>query len=337
MPFIGKDWRSPGLNWTKTQHGWKKTVCCAQELQDNNRETEQCTDRENVVVKDVCEIATTKWKKEFNNNNTRSHSESQQRCTLGEVLNRLDFSSAIQDLRRFNYVAKLFQLIARSQLCSLSGGAQKNYFNILEKIVKKVLEDHYNPRLVKDLLQDLSQTLHELTIHLGRSILVGNVHIWLGRLVTIKEWQQQLNNLEIPKNASTSLTFDDLPVPMQDKIICHLSDARDIINLGQTTPTLLRLSENKMLWKKLCYFHFSNKKYCGDLVLTKSDNVDWKLMYFTLRQHYPVKEHFGDTLHFCTHCCILFWKDSGHPCSAKDPESCFMPISPQHFINLFRS
>lgn len=27
--------------------------------------------------------------------------------TLGEVLNRLDFSSAIQDLRRFNYVAKV--------------------------------------------------------------------------------------------------------------------------------------------------------------------------------------------------------------------------------------
>lgn len=56
-------------------------------------------------------------------------------------------------------------------------------------------------------------------------------------------------------------------------------------------------------------------QYCGDLVLTKSDNVDWKLMYFTLRQHYPVKEHFGDTLHFCTHCCILFWKvntDNNH-------------------------
>lgn len=28
-------------------------------------------------------------------------------CTLGEALNRLDFSSAIQDMRRFNYVAKV--------------------------------------------------------------------------------------------------------------------------------------------------------------------------------------------------------------------------------------
>lgn len=32
---------------------------------------------------------------------------------------------------------QLFQLIARSQLTSLSGAAQKNYFNILEKIVRK--------------------------------------------------------------------------------------------------------------------------------------------------------------------------------------------------------
>ncbi|XP_047299580.1 F-box only protein 25-like [Homo sapiens] len=27
-------------------------------------------------------------------------------CTLGEAFNRLDFSSAIQDIRRFNYVVK---------------------------------------------------------------------------------------------------------------------------------------------------------------------------------------------------------------------------------------
>ena len=32
---------------------------------------------------------------------------------------------------------KLLQLIAKSQLTSLSGVAQKNYFNILDKIVQK--------------------------------------------------------------------------------------------------------------------------------------------------------------------------------------------------------
>lgn len=62
-----------------------------------------------------------------------------------------------------------------------------------------VLEDHYNPRLVKELLQDLSSTLHSLTIHVGRCVLVGNVNIWLCRLETIVKWQQQLNNLQIPE------------------------------------------------------------------------------------------------------------------------------------------
>uniref|UniRef100_A0A3Q1G0J9 F-box only protein 25 n=2 Tax=Acanthochromis polyacanthus TaxID=80966 RepID=A0A3Q1G0J9_9TELE len=364
MPFLGKDWRSPGWSWTKTEHGWKRMVFFGHELEDNNREIdlkELCNDNnDNLFVGDVCELATTKRKKDFYNNNTKSQfvfrdkwiyvqkgstKERHGYCTLGEALNRLDFSSAIQDLRRFNYVAKLFQLIARSQLTSLSGAAQKNYFNILEKIVRKVLEDHYNPRLVKELLQDLSSTLHSLTIHVGRCVLVGNVNIWLCRLETIVKWQQELNNMQIPKQMCTGMSFSDLPLHMQNKILLKLSDACDIINLGQATPTLHILSENRTLWKKLCHFHFSGKPFCNNLVLTKSGNVDWKLMYFNLQKHYPMREQYGDTLHFCKHCSILFWKDRhlallfkdfGHPCTANDPDSCLMPISPQHFIDLFK-
>lgn len=62
-----------------------------------------------------------------------------------------------------------------------------------------VLVDQYNPRLVKELLQDLNSTLYDLTIHVGRCVLVGNVNIWLCRLETILKWQQQLNNLQIPE------------------------------------------------------------------------------------------------------------------------------------------
>ncbi|XP_060947421.1 F-box only protein 25 isoform X1 [Limanda limanda] len=328
MPFLGKDWRSPGLCWTKTEHGWKRLIYYGNELEDNNRDIdlkELCIDsKENLFVGDVCELPTTKRKKDLDNNNTRSQfvyrdkwiyvlrgnsKERHEYSTLGEALNRLDFSSAIQDLRRFNYVTKLFQLIARSQLPSLSGAAQKNYFNILEKMVRKVLEDQHNPRLVKDLLQDLHMTLQNLTMHVGRCVLVGNVNIWLRRLENILKWQQQLDNLQIPKQLCTGRSFNDLPLHMQNKIFYNLSDAYDIINLGQATPTLLMLSENRRLWKRLCHFHFSDKQFCQSLVLTKSDNVDWKLMYFMLQKHYPMNEQYGDTLHFCKHCCILFWKD----------------------------
>ncbi|KAI3364290.1 hypothetical protein L3Q82_011096 [Scortum barcoo] len=411
MPFLGKDWRSPGLNWTKTDRGWKRIIIFGHESEDNNRDIDLkevgsvnftihdcssqfyatvslrlCGDnKENRFVGDVCELATTKRQKDFYNNNTKSQFVFKDRwiyvqkgstkerhgyCTLGEALNRLDFSSAIQDLRRFNYVARLFQLIARSELTSLSGAAQKNYFNILEKIVRKVVQDHYNPRLVKELLQDLSSTLHNLTIHAGRCVLVGNINIWLCRLETIFKWKQQLDNLQIPKQMCDGISINDLPLNMQNKILCKLSDACDIINLGKATPTLHVLSENRIVWKNLCHFHFSDKQYCENLVLTKSDNVDWKLMYFTLQKHYPTKEQYGDTLHFCKHCRIVFWmvkkhtcsrihvmylgsvdyravtpggewlstifQDCGHPCSANDPDSCLVPISPQNFINLFQ-
>lgn len=53
-------------------------------------------------------------------------------------------------------------------------------------------------------------------------------------------------------------------------------------------------------------------QFCRNLVLSKSNNVDWKLMYFTLQKHYPMKEQYGDTLHFCKHCSILFWKVNKH-------------------------
>ncbi|XP_053142104.1 F-box only protein 25 isoform X6 [Hemicordylus capensis] len=239
----------------------------------------------------------------------------------------------------------LLQLIAKSQLTSLSGAAQKNYFNILDKIVRKVLEDHYNPRLIKDLLQDLSSTLCILIRSVGKSVLVGNINIWICRLETILLWQQQLSNLQMTKHVSNGLTLSDLPLHMLNNILYRFSDGWDIITLGQVTPTLNMLSEDRQLWKKLCQYHFAEKQFCRHLILSEKGHIDWKLMYFALQKCYPIKEQYGDTLHFCRHCSILFWKDyhlalllkdTGHPCTANDPNSCFMPVSPQHFIDLFK-
>lgn len=73
------------------------------------------------------------------------------------------------------------------------------YILFTSQIIPIVLVDQYNPRLVKELLQDLNSTLYDLTVHVGRCVLVGNVNIWLCRLETILKWQQQLNNLQIPE------------------------------------------------------------------------------------------------------------------------------------------
>ena len=247
------------------------------------------------------------------------------------ILNRFIYRSAF-----FRLSFKLLQLIAKSQLTSLSGVAQKNYFNILDKIVQKVLDDHHNPRLIKDLLQDLSSTLCILIRGVGKCVLVGNINIWICRLETILAWQQQLQDLQMTKQVNNGLTLSDLPLHMLNNILYRFSDGWDIITLGQVTPTLYMLSEDRQLWKKLCQYHFAEKQFCRHLILSEKGHIEWKLMYFALQKHYPAKEQYGDTLHFCRHCSILFWKDSGHPCTAADPDSCFTPVSPQHFIDLFK-
>ncbi|KAF4077934.1 hypothetical protein AMELA_G00193610 [Ameiurus melas] len=360
MPFLGQDWRSPGWSWIKTEDGWRPFEFFGAHSKEFQLEELDNENKENLYAGNVCEVAAKKRKKDYINNNTKSQFLYKERwiyvqkestrerhgyCTLGEAFNRLDFSSAIQDVRRFVYVVKLLHLIAKSQLTSLSGAAQKNYFNVLEKIVRKALDDQQNPRLIKALLQDLSSVLGTLIREVGKSVLVGNINIWHCRLETIHNWQQQLNNLQIPKRISNGMTLSDLPLHMQNNILYKFSDACDIINLGQATPTLHMLSEDRQLWKKLCQFHFAEKQFCRHLIMSEKGHVDWKLMFFTLQKYYPKKEQYGDTLHFCRHCSILFWKDrhvalllkdSGHPCTSNDPGSCLTPVSPQHFIDLFR-
>uniref|UniRef100_A0A8C4RG06 F-box only protein 25 n=1 Tax=Erpetoichthys calabaricus TaxID=27687 RepID=A0A8C4RG06_ERPCA len=330
MPFLGQDWRSPGWSWIKTEDGWKRFEFFSHDIQDNSD-----IDLEDLIYFDSA-LFQVFFQEKWIYVQKESTRERHGYCTLGEAFNRLDFSSAIQDVRRFNYVVKLLQLIAKSQLTSLSGAAQKNYFNILEKIVRKVLDDQQNPRLIKDLLQDLGSTLCILIREVGKSVLVGNINIWICRLETILNWQQQLNNLQIPKQVNNGVTLSDLPLHMQNNILYKFSDGWDIVNLGQVTSTLHMLSEDRQLWKKLCHYHFAEKQLCRHLVLSEKGLVDWKLMYFTLQKYFPKKEQYGDTLQFCRHCSILFWKDSGHPCTANDPGNCFMSVSPQQFIDLFK-
>ncbi|KAJ8402969.1 hypothetical protein AAFF_G00358850 [Aldrovandia affinis] len=237
-------------------------------------------------------------------------------CTLGEAFNRLDFSSAIMDSRRFSYVVKLLELIAKTQLTSLSGVAQRNYMNILEKVVQKVLEDQQND--------------------VGKSVLVGSIDIWVQRMEAIKHWQQQLHCIKISQPASKGMTLTDMPACLQLNIMRCLSDGRDLISLGQACPVLYALAEDQLLWKKLCQYHFTDRQIHTHLMLSERDHLEWKRMYFKLCSCYPRKEQYCDTLQFCTHCLILFWKDTNHPCTANNSGSCFIPMSPQGFLNLFK-
>uniref|UniRef100_A0A672H7T4 F-box only protein 32 n=1 Tax=Salarias fasciatus TaxID=181472 RepID=A0A672H7T4_SALFA len=350
MPFLGQDWRSPGQSWVKTEEGWKKTTSEEKNNNVQSAESEQCFNKENLLLSLSHDMAAKKRKKDLMNNNTKapyfhrekwiyvhkgSTKERHGYCTLGEAFNRLDFCSAIKDTRRFNYVVRLLDLIAKSNLPSLSGVAQKNYLNILERVVQKVLDDQQNVRPIKELLQTLYASLCSLVQDIGKSILVGNINSWVYRMENILQWHQQLDNIQICRPTSTGMNLTDLPASLQLNIMHRLSDGRDLVCLGEVCPELGALTEDCLLWRRLCQYHFTDRQIRRRLIVSDKGHLDWKKMYFKLSRCYPLREQYGDTLHLCTHCHIVFWKDTNHPCTANNPESCTVSLSPQDFISLF--
>lgn len=349
MPFLGQDWRSPGQSWVKTADGWKRFL--DEKSGSFVSDLSSYCNKENLFNSLNYDVAAKKRKKDIQNSKTKTQYFHQEKwiyvhkgstkerhgyCTLGEAFNRLDFSTAILDSRRFNYVVRLLELIAKSQLTSLSGIAQKNFMNILEKVVLKVLEDQQNIRLIRELLQTLYTSLCTLVQRVGKSVLVGNINMWVYRMETILHWQQQLNSIQISRPAFKGLTITDLPVCLQLNIMQRLSDGRDLVSLGQAAPDLHVLSEDRLLWKRLCQYHFSERQIRKRLILSDKGQLDWKKMYFKLVRCYPRREQYGVTLQLCKHCHILSWKGTDHPCTANNPESCSVSLSPQDFINLFK-
>lgn len=66
-----------------------------------------------------------------------------------------------------------------------------------------------------------------------------------------------------PQPAFKGLTFTDLPLCLQLNIMQRLSDGRDLVSLGQVAPDLHVLSEDRLLWKRLCQYHFSERQVSG--------------------------------------------------------------------------
>lgn len=71
--------------------------------------------------------------------------------------------------------------------------------------------------------------------------------------------------LSFVQPTNTGMTFLDLPASLHLNIMHRLSDGRDLVSLGQVCPGLSVLTEDRLLWKKLCQYHFSDRQVdvCG--------------------------------------------------------------------------
>ena len=64
----------------------------------------------------------------------------------------------------------------------------------------------------------------------------------------------------LPQPTTTGMSLTDLPASLHLNIMRRLSDGRDIVSVGQVCPDLGDLAEDRLLWKNLCQYHFTDRQ-----------------------------------------------------------------------------
>lgn len=377
MPFISKDWRSPGEEWVKTEEGWeKKKILECSNLDQNNFDTrfsdndDYCEDRISASwITENCmqqsgedsnkenKIAFYKSQRSRNNtisdNTIQPHCHITIKCTkeiagfngLSDAFKRLDFKSAVHDVRRFHYICKLLDLLITYKLPALSGCAQKVLFKMLEEVAQQVSTSQQNIHLLNKLLDQLRVMID--CACWGHPL--GSTQLWENHLNTINRIVDIANSIRIREPSDDVFPkLENLPEECIREVLLRLADHKDLEASSKAYSVMARLCDEQRIWKELCRFHFSQQQIKFVLESNEPRNsVDWQCIYHKLRKAFGLREEYAEIIQLCRNCRCLFWKSIGHPCIAdKDPNfmeklqdvdksSLHVPIPPQAFLTFF--
>jgi F-box protein 25/32 len=273
---------------------------------------------------------------------------------------------AVIDVRRFNYVCKLVQLIINEKLEQLSGNAQRTLFMIVRCMLTQVINTNENLSIMKKLLLDFKKKIQNSYYYYFYYI--GSQKLWEKHLNKLTKWINLLLNNENKMrkmhvdglinlqhynnhNRNNDEGFAKLPNDCKLEIIRRLNNGLDIVNISKCNRSLHDvISQEIGVWKNLCLYHFQQEKV-NQLLKQKSvgvkknddssmdNDLDWKTLYFRLKRRYGHKEVYADMIHKCSFCKCLFWKEIGHPCTflQDEHETAIEPITPKKLINILLS
>jgi len=346
MPFISQDWRGPGEDWVKAEDGWeiRKFSVTERDGVKRRRTKTEGDDREqvkNAVIRlerhrslpslqPFCPIVT-KCTKEVVGFNS-----------LAEVLKRLDFRSAVHDIRRFQYVAAIIKhLVVPEKFYQLSGASQVFIFRLLEEMANTVYESHTNEHVLFKFLTDLHGMLDDKTVwggHLGSETLMRRHKNTRTRIACITVLEKRRSELEQRKSEETGTSLQELPEECVREILCKLSDHKDVDNAGRTTPTMSYIVSEKRVWRELVQAHFTASQV--QFVLNKKpelkENKNCRRLYLELGKHFGVKQQYSELLMLCKNCRCVFWSSYGHPCLASaESYDTPVPLTPAIFLSFF--
>ncbi|XP_064606241.1 F-box only protein 32-like [Liolophura sinensis] len=332
MPFLGRDWRSPGDQWVRTTEGWEKLRLWRVKLFENLNA--------NILAR-LMKLALQDWyvKKDFISHGHQPHmlyvkGNSKERkipTSLSEAFIRLDMAGAVKDIRRFNYVLKVIQHLLVYRLSNLSGTSQKHIFHILEEMVNHVITSGNNVNTTMSLLDKAEMALTD-----GQTSHIGSAHLWARHKQSINKMRNLLVAFQIKQREEDGkVLFGDLPDDCIRDILFRLADHKDVLHTGMTNTSIYDMSQEVLLWKQLCMFHFTPMQLLTFLPQeTQDDNPNWKYLYRRCVKRFGRKDVYADMLALCLHCQCLFWQSIGHPC-VNDNMPTSQKLTPEAFLKLF--
>ncbi|XP_073997670.1 F-box only protein 32 isoform X1 [Rhodnius prolixus] len=355
MPFISKDWRSPGEEWVKTEEGWekKKVLECStnflQELKDDRFHNDTFQDSPEVwMTKDkeenlqLAEASKDTSTLQPHCHITKASKEIAGFTGLSDALKRLDWRAAVRDRRRFNYICKLLDLLCSERPFSdLPGGVQRVLFTMVEEVAHQIRASQENTEVLRRLIFQLDGLIE--CACWGRPL--GSTQLWARHLAVIRRINSIADSMIIRK-PETSPRLDELPEECIREILLRLVNHKDVESCRQSWPVMSRLCSEKRLWRELVEFHFSDDQV---LALKNSGTLpsDWQAAFHKLRKTFGLREDYAEMIKLCRHCRCLFWASYGHPCIADDPDyrerygeitdksSSHVPIPPHTFLKFF--
>jgi len=172
----------------------------------------------------------------------------------------------------------------------------------------------------------------------------------------LKENMVKTDECDDEKN-SINKTFDCLPVEMQREVVRRLDNGTDIVNVGMINSNLYRVSQEILIWRQLCLFHFGGETQNGNTTMSEKilnlirrqqqqqqqqnidmnsidDDIDWKSAYFKLKRQYGLREVYAEMIHQCELCKCLYWQDSGHSCLYETMPPSSRPITPRKLVSM---
>eukprot|EP00057_Strongylocentrotus_purpuratus_P009011 XP_011663485.1 PREDICTED: F-box only protein 32 [Strongylocentrotus purpuratus] len=378
MPFLGNDWRAPGNVWVKNTGGWERIVALRENL--NRHIKKLAHDRllvKNWQLASEVDHSIKEWDASQNGDLTSTPfwkstkrptfrklsqyvflpkgagRERSQYITVGEILLKLDFCSALHQLSRFQYVCRFLELVIQNHYSSLSGSALKCLFGIVEEAVNVAMETKYNVNQVRSIIKTLIKALQ-----LHTKSYIGGKAGWNCHYHIAHVWLNQLNNIQYEERQDDGKpALTDLPEECLTQILKKMQDHCDITHTGEANKLLHGLSSEWKLWRveerplsfdvpwrgaegnqstsgteprispQAAFRHVApaeieNGLHFGSPAIPKNKldyEIDWKKIYKKLRTKHGVHEVFADQLQLCCHCYCLFWMGGTHPCSIDVP------------------